>query len=63
MSGASLYKRRTDREKHYFELEENETTIRIDYKNSGIGSASCGPELEEKDRLSEKEIEFAFTVR
>ena len=49
--------------KHYFELEENETTIRIDYKNSGIGSASCGPELEEKDRLSEKEIEFAFTVR
>ena len=49
--------------KHYFELEENETTIRIDYKNSGIGSASCGPELEEKDSLSEKEIEFAFTVR
>lgn len=48
---------------HYYELEEDGTTIRIDYRNSGIGSASCGPELEEKDQLAEKEIDFAFTIK
>jgi len=37
--------------------------LRIDYKVSGIGSASCGHPLEEPYRLSEKEIEFAFTIR
>ena len=36
--------------------------LRIDRKNSGLGSHSCGPELEEKYRLSEKEIHFGFTV-
>ncbi len=37
--------------------------IRIDYKNSGIGSGSCGPQLIDKYKLSEKEIEFEFSVR
>jgi len=46
---------------HPHELtEEKDTVIRIDYKNSGIGSASCGPEILEKYRLSEKEIDFSF---
>ena len=37
--------------------------MRIDYMNSGIGSASCGPELIEKYRLNEKEIvNFEFYV-
>ncbi len=36
--------------------------LRIDYKNSGIGSASCGPELEQEYRLSEKQIRFGFKV-
>ena len=37
--------------------------VRIDYKNSGVGSNSCGPTLPEKYRLSEKTIEFGFSVR
>ena len=37
--------------------------LRIDYKVSGIGSASCGHPLEEPYRLSEKEIKFAFIIR
>ena len=49
---------------HWDELEKSDSTIiRIDYKNSGIGSASCGPALLEKYRLNEKEIHFEFTVR
>ncbi len=38
-------------------------TVRIDYKNSGIGSNSCGPGLLEKYRLSEKEIHFEFSLK
>ena len=37
--------------------------VRIDYKNSGVGSNSCGPALPEKYRLSEKTIEFGFSMR
>lgn len=49
---------------HSYELQKDDLThIRIDYKNSGIGSASCGPELLEKYRLSEKEISFGFTIK
>ena len=50
--------------RHIDELEkENATIIRIDYKNSGVGSASCGPELAEKYRLCEKDIEnFEFYI-
>ncbi|MBE7021230.1 MAG: glycoside hydrolase family 2 [Ruminococcaceae bacterium] len=44
-------------------VKDNVTTIRIDYKNSGVGSASCGPQLLEKYRLKEKKIEnFEFNV-
>ena len=39
------------------------THVRVDYKVSGLGSNSCGPELEEKYRLSEKQFRFAFSVR
>lgn len=50
---------------HTDELKnENATFIRIDYKNSGIGSNSCGPELLEKYRLNEKKIEnFEFFLK
>lgn len=37
------------------------THLRIDYKGSGIGSASCGTELSECYRLQEKKIKFAFS--
>ena len=36
--------------------------LRIDYKDSGLGSNSCGPQLEEKYRLKEKEIYFEFSI-
>ena len=48
---------------HIDELEDTgHITVRIDYKNSGIGSNSCGPMLLEKYRLSEKDIHFEFYV-
>lgn len=49
---------------HVDELEkENSTIIRIDYKDSGIGSNSCGPDLIQKYRLCEKKIEnFEFFI-
>ena len=49
---------------HTDELQtDGKTHLRIDYKASGLGSASCGPELEEQYRLSEKQIHFEFYVR
>ena len=36
--------------------------MRVDYKVSGIGSNSCGPYIDEKYRLNEKEIDFEFSV-
>ena len=47
---------------HIDELKkEDATIIRIDYKNAGIGSGSCGPQLLEKYRLDEKKIDnFEF---
>lgn len=48
---------------HWDELETNHAVnIRIDYKDSGVGSNSCGPSLIEKYRLAEKEIEFGYWV-
>ncbi len=49
--------------RHTDELVENgKTNIRIDYKVSGIGSNSCGPELSEKYRLNEKNLNFMFYI-
>ncbi|MCI8615973.1 MAG: DUF4981 domain-containing protein [Lachnospiraceae bacterium] len=47
---------------HNYELEESPYTVLcVDYRQSGIGSNSCGPKLIEKYRLDEKE--FTFKVR
>ena len=52
-----------DRAEHTDELvSDGLTHLRIDYKVSGMGSASCGPELMEKYRLSERNISFGFTL-
>ena len=49
---------------HDYELKPSEETfVSIDYKQSGIGSNSCGPELAEEYRLSEKKFSFTFTVK
>ena len=37
--------------------------LRLDYKVSGIGSNSCGPELAKVHRLEEKELCFQFQMR
>jgi len=37
-------------------------TVRVDYKNAGIGSASCGPELQDKYKVNDKKIEFNFKI-
>ena len=51
------------RKAHAAELEKDGVThVRIDYKQSGIGSNSCGPVLSEQYRLSEKEIHFSFRM-
>ncbi len=49
---------------HTDELKKEDATIvRIDYKNSGVGSSACGPALLEKYRLCEKKIEsFTFYI-
>lgn len=48
---------------HTDELKKSDGThVRIDYKDSGIGSNSCGPELAEKYRLNEKTINFSFIL-
>ena len=52
------------RTRHAAELTKDGTThVRIDYKNSGIGSGSCGPALMEQYRLREKEICFRFAMQ
>jgi len=49
---------------HDYELTPSKNTyVYIDYKQSGIGSNSCGPELSEEDRFNENEFSFKFTVK
>lgn len=49
--------------KHNFELEKaGMTVLCIDYRNSGVGSNSCGPALQEQYRFNEREFSFKFTL-
>ncbi len=49
--------------RHHHELKaEPETTVNIDYRQSGIGSNSCGPELREDLRLAEEHFTFEVNV-
>lgn len=51
------------RKAHDFELEKDGFTyVNIDYRQSGIGSNSCGPALDEVYKLSEKEFSSSFTI-
>ena len=48
---------------HDYELVPMEqTVINLDYRQSGIGSNSCGPKLDEALRLSEKAFAFSFRI-
>ena len=52
-----------DRAEHTDELvSDGRTPLRVDYTCSGLGSNSCGPELMEQYRLSEKEISLHYTI-
>lgn len=57
---ASVYTQEELAEKaHNYELEESPYTVLcIDYRQSGIGSNSCGPELLEKYRLNEEKFHY-----
>ena len=47
---------------HNYELEESPYTVLcVDYRQSGIGSNSCGPALLEKYQFNEEK--FCFQVR
>ena len=47
--------------KHNWELiPEDRTILCADYRMSGVGSASCGPDLDEFCRMNEKEFDFNF---
>ena len=50
-----------DAAKHTWELKEADSTeVLICYKNSGVGSHSCGPVLDERYRLNERDLRYAF---
>jgi beta-galactosidase len=49
---------------HAAELrKDGKTHVRIDYKDSGIGSNSCGPELADVYQLREKNFRFEFILK
>ncbi len=49
---------------HDFDLvPEHETTVIIDYRQSGIGSNSCGPALRAPYRFEEKAFSFSFRLK
>ena len=51
-----------DRTPHDYELTpDGRTYLTVDYKQSGVGSNSCGPSLDEQYRLGERS--FAYTIR
>ena len=53
-----------DRATHINEIGDSTGThLRIDYRNAGVGSQSCGPELAPEYRITEKQIAFTFSIR
>ena len=49
--------------KHAFDLKPSgKTFVNVDYRNSGLGSNSCGPALDDKFALTEKYIDWDMTL-
>lgn len=49
---------------HHYELKaEAETTVIIDYRQSGLGSNSCGPSLIPKYRFMEDKFHWSMTIK
>lgn len=61
---ASFYSvKELSKKRHNYELEKDEAlNLHIDYRMSGVGSASCGPPLDEKYQITESEIYFSFIL-
>ena len=48
---------------HAFDLEPSgKVFVNVDYRNSGVGSNSCGPQLDDKFAICEKRIEWDITL-
>ncbi|MDY5021678.1 MAG: hypothetical protein SPE99_04680, partial [Blautia sp.] len=60
---ASVYtQEELTQKKHNYELIPcGSTVLNLDFRQDGIGSNSCGPKLQEKYRLAEKD--FTFTLQ
>lgn len=59
---ASPY-RAEDFRPHQFEMRESDdVNLYLDYRMSGLGSHSCGPELDQKYRITEQDIVFSFEI-
>jgi beta-galactosidase len=43
-------------------IKRKETIVHLDYKMSGVGSNSCGPQLMDPYRFNEKEFEFKLKI-
>ena len=62
LSASHFTPEKLEKNAHDYELvPDKEITVIIDYRNSGIGSNSCGPELSPEYRISEKKIDFSFS--
>jgi len=49
---------------HTYDLKRrDETIVNIDYAMSGVGSASCGPELLSQYKISQNEISFKIRIK
>ncbi len=44
-------------------VKSKETYIHIDYKQSGVGSGICGPQLDPAYRMDDKHIDFTFSMK
>ena len=53
----------TSKTHNFLLYEEDSTYLIIDYKQSGIGSNSCGPDLAEEYRLNEEEFSYNFYLK
>lgn len=53
-----------DKKQHAFELQPSGTTeLLLCYKNRGVGSGSCGPALSERYCVTDKVIDYSFTLK
>ena len=53
-----------EHKKHNYELEKSGYTVFcVDYRQSGIGSGSCGPQLADKYRLNGTHYSFSFHLK